>query len=149
MSPPTRPVEILLVEDSPADIMLTREALEYSKVLNVLHVVQDGVEALDFLHRRGKYADASRPGLILLDLNLPRKSGREVLADIKADASLQKIPVVVLSTSNSDDDVKAVYGLHANCYVVKPVDFDTFSQIVRSIHDFWFCVVELPSGEDA
>ncbi|MBC2593600.1 response regulator [Ruficoccus amylovorans] len=149
MSHRTRPVEILLVEDSSADIMLTREALEYSKVLNVLHVVQDGVDALDFLHRRGKYQNAPRPGLILLDLNLPRKSGREVLADIKADASLQKIPVVVLSTSNADEDVKAVYGLHANCYVVKPVNFDTFSQIVRSIHDFWFCVVELPCGEDA
>ncbi len=148
-SSPTRPVEILLVEDSPADIMLTREALEYSKVLNVLHVVQDGVEALEFLHRQGKYADAPRPGLILLDLNLPRKSGREVLAEIKADASLQNIPVVVLSTSNSDADVKTVYGLHANCYVVKPVNFETFSGIVRSIHDFWFCVVELPDSEDA
>lgn len=148
MSHSTRPVEILLVEDSPADIMLTREALEYSKVLNVLHVVQDGVDALDFLYQRGKFADAPRPGLILLDLNLPRKSGREVLADIKADPSLQNIPVVVLSTSNADDDVKAVYGLHANCYVVKPVNFDTFSQIVRSIHDFWFCVVELPDGEN-
>ncbi|QYY34844.1 response regulator [Ruficoccus sp. ZRK36] len=145
----TRPVEILLVEDSPADVMLTREALEYSKVLNVLHVVQDGVDALEFLHRRGKYKDASRPGLILLDLNLPRKSGREVLAEIKGDPSLQRIPVVVLSTSSNEDDVEAVYGLHANCYVVKPVNFDSFSQIVRSIHDFWFCVVELPHDEDA
>jgi CheY-like chemotaxis protein len=135
---------ILMVEDNPTDVMITKEALEHAKVLNSLHVVEDGMEALDFLHRRGKYPKAPQPDLILLDLNMPRKNGQEVLAEIKADQRLKHIPVVVLTTSKAEEDVIKAYGLHANCYVIKPVDFDVFAEVVRSIQQFWFTVVTLP-----
>jgi chemotaxis family two-component system response regulator Rcp1 len=141
-----QPVEILLVEDSPTDILLAKEALEYSKIVNNLHTASDGVEALAFLRKEGKYQGVPRPGLILLDLNLPRKDGREVLAEIKNDEKLKRIPVVVLTTSKSEVDVLKAYGLHANCYVVKPVDFEKFTEVVRSIENFWFSVVTL-AGE--
>lgn len=142
--PPNGLIDILLVEDSPSDVLLTREALEYSKVLNPLHHVPDGVEAMAFLHQEGSYAGKPRPGLILLDLNLPRKHGHEVLKEIKADASLRTIPVVILTTSKAEEDVLISYGLHANCFVSKPVDFDQFAHVVRSIHEFWFSVVIIP-----
>ncbi len=135
---------ILMVEDNPTDVMITKEALEHAKVLNTLHVVEDGMEALDFLHHRGKHAKAPQPDLILLDLNMPRKNGQEVLAEIKADKRLKQIPVVVLTTSKAEEDVVKAYGLHANCYVIKPVDFDVFAEVVRSIQQFWFSVVTLP-----
>lgn len=140
-----QPVEILLVEDSPTDVLLAKEALEYSNVVNNLHTVPDGVEAMAFLRREGKYQDAPRPGLILLDLNLPRKDGREVLAETKSDEKLKRIPVVVLTTSKSEVDVLKAYGLHANCYIVKPVDFEKFAGVVKNIENFWFSVVTLPS----
>jgi two-component system, chemotaxis family, response regulator Rcp1 len=139
-----RPVEILLVEDSPTDVLLAKEALEGSKVINNLHTVPDGIEAMAFLCREGKYNDVPRPDLILLDLNLPRKDGREVLADIKSDEKLKRIPVVVLTTSKSEADIRKAYGLHANCYIVKPVDFEKFAEVVRGIENFWFSVVTLP-----
>jgi two-component system, chemotaxis family, response regulator Rcp1 len=141
-----RPVSILLVEDNPGDIRLTQEALREGCVESELQVARDGVEALDLLRRRGRYADAARPDLILLDLNLPRKDGREVLAALKADDSLRRIPVVVLSTSRADEDIRASYDLHANCYITKPVDLDRFIAVVRSIDQFWLSLVELPSG---
>jgi CheY-like chemotaxis protein len=137
-------LHILLVEDSPTDVMMTREALEYYKVRNPLHVADDGVEAMAYLRRQGKYRDAPRPGLIILDLNLPRKSGREVLEELKADPELRAIPVVVLTTSKSEEDVARSYGLHANCYITKPVDFSKFVEVVRSINDFWLGIVTLP-----
>ncbi|MGN6666495.1 MAG: response regulator [Trinickia sp.] len=139
-------VHILLVEDSPTDVMLTREAMEQYKVLNPLHIVEDGVEAMDYLKGRGKYAGQSvhYPGLIILDLNLPRMSGREVLYELKHDPQLRNIPVVVLTTSKSEEDVMKSYCLHANCYITKPVDFAKFIEVVRSISDFWFGVVTLP-----
>ncbi len=140
----TKPITILMAEDNSTDVMLTKEALAHAKVLNSLHVVDDGIEALDFLHRRGKHAKAPRPDLILLDLNMPRKNGQEVLAEIKADDSLKHIPVVVLTTSKAEEDVLKAYGLFANCYVIKPVDFDVFAGVVRSIEQFWFSVVTLP-----
>lgn len=139
-----KPIEILLVEDSPSDAALTREALLEAKVHNHLHVVEDGVAALEFLHRKGPYRHAPRPGLILLDLNLPRKDGREVLAEIKEDEMLKTIPVVVLTTSQNETDILRVYGLHANCYITKPVDFAQFARVVKLINDFWFTVVQLP-----
>ncbi|HEV3238413.1 MAG TPA: response regulator [Gemmataceae bacterium] len=142
-----QPVEILQVEDSPTDVLLTKEALEYSKVVNNLHTVPDGVEALAFLRREGKHKDAPRPGLILLDLNLPKKDGREVLAEIKSDEKLKRIPVVVLTTSKSGVDILKAYGLHANCYIVKPVDFEKFAEVVRTIENFWFSMVTLPGEE--
>ncbi|HVU22676.1 MAG TPA: response regulator [Opitutus sp.] len=141
------PIEILLVEDSPSDALLTREALEFSKILNSLHHVQDGMEALAFLRRDAPYAVAPRPGLVLLDLNLPGKNGLEVLAEIKADPELRTIPVVVLTTSKGEEDIVKSYGLHANCYVVKPVDFGRFAEVVRSIQEFWFSIVRLPSAK--
>ncbi|WP_179401582.1 response regulator [Burkholderia guangdongensis] len=137
-------VEILLVEDSPSDVLMTREALEYYKVLNPLHVVDDGVMAMEYLRRQGPYANARRPGLIILDLNLPRKSGREVLQELKSDPSLATIPVVILTTSKSEEDVMKSYGLHANCYISKPVDFEKFTEVVRNINAFWLGVVTLP-----
>ena len=139
-------VHILLVEDSPTDVMLTREAMEPYKVLNPLDIVEDGVEAMDYLKGRGKYADSRppRPGLIILDLNLTRMSGREVLYELKQDPDLRNIPVVVLTTSKSEEDVIKSYCLHANCYITKPVDFSKFIEVVRSISDFWFGVVTLP-----
>ncbi|MDD5712748.1 MAG: response regulator [Smithellaceae bacterium] len=140
----SRPIEILLVEDSPSDAALTIEAIEEGKIVNRLSHVEDGVEAMDYLCRRGKYADAARPDLILLDLNLPRKDGREVLAEIKQDPSLKRIPVVVLTTSRSDRDVLRSYELHANCYIAKPVDFGSFIDVVRTIEQFWLSIVTLP-----
>lgn len=140
-----RPVEILLVEDNPGDIRLTLEALKENKVRNTIQVVEDGVEALAYLRKQGKYADASRPDLILLDLNLPKKDGREVLSEIKADKKLRHIPVVVLTTSEAEEDIIRAYGLNANCYVTKPVGFDRFIDVIRYIEDFWFTVVRLPS----
>lgn len=140
-----KPVEILLVEDSPTDALLAQEALEYAKVCNRVHLVEDGVEAMAFLRRVGKYAAAPLPDLILLDLNLPKKDGREVLKEIKDDAHLKTIPVVVLTTSKQESDVVQSYGYHANCYIVKPVDFDKFSEVVKSIEIFWFAIVTLPT----
>ena len=139
-------IEILLVEDSPADVRLTIEALKEAKVANRLSVVDDGVKAMDFLHQQNGYADAPRPDLILLDLNLPRMDGREVLAQIKADPTLQRIPVVVLTTSSAHDDILKAYELHANCYITKPVDFRQFMVVVKAIEDFWLTIVKLPSG---
>jgi chemotaxis family two-component system response regulator Rcp1 len=139
-----QPVEILLVEDSPTDVLLAKEALEFSRIVNNLHTVPDGVEAMAFLRREGQYNEAPFPGLILLDLNLPKKDGREVLSEIKTDERLKRIPVVVLTTSRSEIDILKAYGLHANCYIVKPVDFEKFSEVVRSIENFWFAVVTLP-----
>jgi chemotaxis family two-component system response regulator Rcp1 len=137
-------IDILLVEDNPGDVRLTEEALREGKVLNRLSVVGDGAEALDYLFQRGAHAGASRPDLILLDLNLPKKDGREVLAEIKADGSLKRIPVVVLTTSQAEEDVFKSYNLHANCYIAKPVDFDSFIHVIRSIDAFWLSVVRLP-----
>ena len=144
---PIRPIEILLVEDSPTDALLAKEALEYSKVSNMLHTVTDGVEAIAFLKKEGKYQDVPRPELILLDLNLPKKDGREVLAEIKADSELKHIPVVVLTTSEEQKDVIESYGHHANCYIVKPVDFEKFAKVVKEIEGFWFSVVTLPQPD--
>ncbi len=139
-----RPIELLLAEDSPTDALMTRECLAQAKLHNNLHVVEDGVEAMEFLRRQGKHADAPRPDLILLDLNMPRKDGREVLAEIKADDALKCIPVVILTTSKREEDVLRAYGLHANCYITKPVDFSGFVEVVLAIKDFWFTVVTLP-----
>jgi len=138
-------IDILLVEDDPGDVLLIREAFEDNKVHNRLHVVPDGVEALTFLRQEGEHADAPRPDLVLLDLNLPRKDGREVLAEVKGDESLQHIPVVVLTTSKAEEDVLRSYKLHANAYVTKPVDFDRFIDVVRRIDEFFVTVVKLPS----
>ena len=139
-----RPIEILLVEDSPSDAEFTIEALKEAKMRNHLSLVEDGVQAMEFLRRQGKYAQAPRPDLIMLDLNLPRKDGREVLAELKADNNLQTIPVVVLTTSRAEQDVLRAYQLHANCYITKPVDFQQFLNVVRSIESFWLFVVTLP-----
>jgi CheY-like chemotaxis protein len=141
-----RPVEILLVEDNPADIRLTREAIKEFKIHNTLHVITNGVEALAFLRREGGYADAARPDLVLLDLNLPKKNGLDVLKEIKTDEALQHIPVVILTASKADQDVLDAYYLHANCYITKPVGLDQFEKIVRSIEEFWFTIVALPQG---
>jgi CheY-like chemotaxis protein len=138
-------VEILLVEDNAGDHRLTQEALREGKVYNNLHWAKDGVEALDFLHRRGKHANAPRPDLILLDLNLPRKDGREVLSEIKNDEDLKTIPVVILTTSQAEEDVVKSYHLHANCYVTKPVDLEKFIVVVQSIDRFWLTIATLPS----
>lgn len=146
-APRSGPIELLLVEDSEPDVRLTREALKEAKMWNNLWVVEDGVEAIEFLRRSGRYADSPRPDLILLDLNLPRKDGRQVLLEIKADPSLRRIPVVVLTTSRDEADVLRAYDLHANCYITKPVDFNRFMEVVRSIEDFWLTVVRLPGGK--
>ena len=140
----SKPIEILLVEDSPSDAALTIEALKAGKIANQLTHVEDGVEAMDFLMQRGKYASAKRPDLIMLDLNLPRKDGREVLAEIKSDNNLKIIPIIVLTTSRSDEDILKSYQLNANCYITKPVDFTHFIDVVKSIEDFWLTVVTLP-----
>jgi two-component system, chemotaxis family, response regulator Rcp1 len=138
------PVEILLVEDNAGDVRLTREALREGKVYSNLHWAKDGVEALEFLRREGKHTEAPRPDIILLDLNLPKKDGREVLAEIKGDDQLKQIPVVVLTTSKAEEDVLRSYALHANCYITKPVDLDKFILVVKSIDRFWLTVVTLP-----
>ena len=137
-------IEILLVEDNPGDVRLTQEAFKESKIYNRIHVVYDGVEALAFLHRKGEYADVPRPDVILLDLNLPKKDGREVLAEIKKDPKLKRIPVVILTTSEAEQDIVKTYNLHANCYITKPVDLERFITVVKSIETFWFGVVKLP-----
>ena len=143
------PVEILLVEDNPGDVLLTREALKDNKLRVNLTVVADGEEAVACLQRRGRFAAAPRPDLILLDLNLPRKDGRQVLADIKADKRLESIPVVILTSSQAEEDVVKAYHLRANCYVQKPLDLDQFIKVVRSIENFWFTVVKLPPNHPA
>jgi two-component system, chemotaxis family, response regulator Rcp1 len=137
-------IEILLVEDNPADIRLAQEAFKDAKVRNILYTVGDGVEAMAFLRRQGKYADAGRPDLILLDLNLPKKDGREVLAEIKTDEHLKLIPVVILTVSKDEEDILKTYNLHANCYITKPIDFDQFMKVVKSIEEFWLTIVKLP-----
>jgi CheY-like chemotaxis protein len=141
----SQPVEILLVEDNEADARLTKEALSDSKLRNELNVVTDGVEAMAFLRRAGRYADAPQPDIILLDLNLPKKDGRQVLAEMKDDPDLKHIPVVVLTTSEAEQDILKSYELHANCYITKPVDLDSFIEIVRSIENFWLTIVKLPT----
>lgn len=143
-SPKQEPIEILMVEDSPSDARLTVEALREAKIANHLSHVEDGVEAMRFLRREGAYARAPRPDLIMLDLNLPCKDGREVLCELKHDADLKTIPVVVLTTSQSEQDILRSYELHANCYIVKPVDFTQFMKVVKSIEYFWLTVVTLP-----
>jgi CheY-like chemotaxis protein len=142
-----RAVEILLVEDNPADVRLTKEALKESKIRNSLNVVENGVEAMAYLRQEGRYANAVRPDLILLDLNLPLKDGREVLADIKADKDLKIIPIVILTTSKAEQDIIRTYNLHANCYVTKPVDLEQFMTVVRAIEDFWLTIIKLPPNE--
>lgn len=137
-------IDILLVEDNPADVRLAEEALKESKVKNTLFVVEDGVEAMAFLRQQGEYAGAPRPDLILLDLNLPRKSGREVLAEVKTDESLKRIPVVVLTASGAEEDIAKCYNHHANCYITKPLNFDQFMEVTKSIEDFWLTIVKLP-----
>jgi CheY-like chemotaxis protein len=145
LSQPARQIEVLLVEDDPGDVLMTREAFELHKVTNKLHVVQDGVDAMSFLRGEGAYASAPRPDLVLLDLNLPRMDGREVLQAIKSDPDLANIPVVVLTTSEAEEDVLRSYSLHANAYVTKPVDFERFIEVVQKIDDFFVTVVRLPS----
>lgn len=144
-----RPIEILLVEDNEGDIYLTQETLAESRMRNNLHIVRDGVEALAFLRKQGAYKDACAPDLILLDLNLPKKDGREVLEEIKTDEMLQKVPVVILTTSKDEADILTTYSMHANCYIVKPVDLDRFGKVVRSIESFWLTVVRLPPDDNA
>jgi chemotaxis family two-component system response regulator Rcp1 len=144
--PNLQPIEILLVEDNPGDVRLTREALKEGKVLNHLSVVSDGVEALAFLHKENEHASQPSPDIILLDLNLPRMDGRELLAHLKTDESLKRIPVVILTTSRAEEDIIQSYNLHANCYITKPVDLSQFITVVKSIEDFWFTVVKLPNG---
>ena len=147
MTEPAEPIVVLLVEDDAGDELMTREALEDHKLANALHVVRDGEQALSFLFRRDPYADAPRPDLILLDLNLPRKDGRQVLAELKSDATLAQIPVVVLSTSDADTDILNAYSLHANCYVAKPVELDAFFDAMRAVEQFWLSVAVLPARE--
>jgi len=137
-------VDVLLVEDDPGDILMTREAFQHHKIQNKLHVVTDGEQALQFLHRTGEYTSAPRPGLILLDLNLPRRSGHEVLAELKEDPQLRVLPVVILTTSQAEEDILRSYSLHANAYVSKPVDFERFMDVIRQIDNFFVTVVKLP-----
>jgi chemotaxis family two-component system response regulator Rcp1 len=137
-------IDILLVEDNPGDVRLAQEALKESKIRNKLFVVEDGVEAMAFLHRQGKYADVPRPDLVLLDLNLPRKNGREVLAEIKTDDNLKRIPVVVMTVSIAEEDITKCYDHHANCYITKPLDFHQFMEVTKSIEEFWLTIVKLP-----
>lgn len=141
-----RAIVILLVEDNPGDVELAREALGMGKLHNSLHVAQDGVAAMDFLNKVGKYAASPRPDLIILDLNLPKKDGRQVLAEIKADDDLKRIPVVILTTSSAEEDVLKSYNLHANCYITKPLDMKQFLHVVQSIEEFWLSIVVLPNG---
>lgn len=137
--------DVLLVEDDPGDVLMTREAFEHYQILNPLHVVGDGEQAMQFLRRNGEYTSMPRPGLILLDLNLPRRNGLEVLADLKSDAELLSIPVVVLTTSQADEDILRSYALHANAYISKPVDFDRFNEVIRQINKFFLTLVQLPN----
>ncbi len=137
-------VEILLVEDNPGDVRLTQEAFKEGKLINELSVVEDGEEAMSYLRKQGKYADVHQPDLILLDLNMPKKDGREVLAEIKKDPNLRHIPVIVLTTSQAEQDILKSYNLHANCFITKPVDLKQFNRVVKTIKDFWLTVVKLP-----
>ena len=139
-------VDVLLVEDDAGDVLMTREAFEHYKIRNALHVVTDGEQALQFVRRQGSFADAPRPGLIMLDLNLPRRDGLEVLAELKADPELRVIPVVILTTSQAEEDIIRSYALHANAYVTKPVDFERFIEVIRQIDNFFITVVKLPRG---
>lgn len=143
-----RPIEILLVEDNPGDVRLTQEVFKEGKIRNKLNVAWNGEEALEYLHREGRFAQAARPDIILLDLNLPRKGGREVLAEIKTDPRLKSIPVVILTTSQAEEDITESYNQHANCYIVKPVELDQFINVVRTIEGFWLQIVKLPPGEE-
>ena len=140
-------VDILLVEDNPGDVRLTKEALKDAKVLNEIYVARDGVEAMEFLNKQGSFAEAPTPDLILLDLNLPRKDGREVLAEIKEDPMLKRIPVVILTTSKAEEDIIKTYNLHANAYITKPVDINRFVEIMHALEEFWFTIVKLPPKE--
>ncbi|MHC9544471.1 MAG: response regulator [Vulcanimicrobiota bacterium] len=142
--PAEKPIIILLVEDNPADVRLTQEALKEGQVLNTLHTVKDGIEAMSFLRREGSYKDMPCPDMIFLDLNLPRKDGREVLKEIKSDETLRRIPVVVLTTSKAEDDIIQTYSDHANCFITKPVDLDQFIEVIKSIKEFWVNIVTLP-----
>lgn len=142
------PIEILLVEDNPGDARLAKEALKESKLKNNLYIADDGVEAMDFLYKKGKYSNMPRPDLVILDLNLPRKDGREVLEEIKTDDSLKRIPVVILTISKAEEDILKTYNLHANCFISKPIDLDQFIKVVKSIEDFWLTIVKLPNGKD-
>jgi CheY-like chemotaxis protein len=142
-----KPIEILLVEDNRGDVDLARDALEDCKVRNALHVVEDGEEAMTFLRQRGKHKDATRPDLVLLDLNLPKKDGREVLAEIKSDPDLMRIPVVILTISKDEEDILKTYNLHANCFITKPIDLSQFVKVVKAIEDFWLTIVKLPPNE--
>ncbi len=144
MGKPAEPIHILIVEDNPGDARLAVEALAEGKVSNKISIVQDGVEAISFLRRENGYSDAPRPDLILLDLNLPKMNGKDVLAIIKEDSKLKRIPVVILTTSDADQDIFATYDLHANCYITKPVDFNQFINVIQSIEDFWLSIVKLP-----
>jgi CheY-like chemotaxis protein len=141
-----RPIEILLVEDNPGDVRLTQEALKEGKMLNILNVVGDGAQAMAYLRQEGQYREARRPDVILLDLNLPKKNGREVLVEVKSDANLKRIPVVVLTTSQDEIDILKSYDLHANAYITKPVDLDQFVKVVQSFEDFWLSIVKLPTA---
>ncbi len=143
----TKPIMILLVEDNPGDARLTIETMKSAKVRNTLHVARDGIEAMAFLRQEAGFANAVRPDLILLDLNLPKKDGREMLADLKADPILRRIPVVVLTTSQAEEDIVRSYDLHANCYITKPIDLNQFIVVVKSIENFWLTIVSLPSYE--
>ncbi len=140
-------VEILLIEDNPGDVRLTVEALKESKIINNLNVVDDGIEALSYLQKEGIYKDKPRPDLIILDLNLPKKDGREVLGEIKSEDSLKQIPIAILTTSEAVEDIIKSYELHANCYITKPVNMEQFVKVVKSVGDFWFSIVMLPPGE--
>ena len=142
-----RPIEILMVEDTPTDVLITKEAISQARLVNSLHVVEDGEEAMAFLRRQGQYANMPRPDLVLLDWNLPRKSGKEVLADVKSDEHLKIIPVVILTSSKAEVDVLRAYGLHANAYITKPVDFSSFVELVTSLNHFWFSIVTLPPAD--
>jgi len=141
-----KPADILLIEDNPGDVRLAREALKGSKVNNQIYVVEDGVEALAYLRKKGKYRKAVRPDLILLDLNLPKKDGKEVLAEIKEDPDLKRIPVIVLTISSDEADILKTYNLHANCYITKPIDINRFHEVVKAIDNFWFTIVKLPQN---
>ncbi|SDC72045.1 response regulator [Williamwhitmania taraxaci] len=142
-----KPVSILLVEDNPGDARLAKEALKDSKIINVINHVEDGVEAMDYLNKKGKYSEVERPDIILLDLNLPRKDGREVLQEIKENDDLKRIPVVVLTISKAEEDILKSYNLHANCFITKPIDLNQFMKVVKSIEDFWLTIVKLPNGK--
>lgn len=144
----SKPIDILLIEDNPGDARLAKEALMDSKIKNNLYIAIDGVDAINFLYKKGNYKEVPRPDLILLDLNLPKKDGREVLEEIKNDENLKRIPVVILTTSRAEEDIIKTYNLHANCYITKPIDFEQFIKVVKSIEDFWLTIVKLPNGSN-